>query len=89
MKTTGEIYQHHADGYVASTSGWVDEPQPIPGTSDTGRAYVALVGWKSSRQASAFPKSKTFKDHFEPLYFQNAVKGTKVVHIQCRDVQLE
>jgi hypothetical protein len=86
MEATKEIYRVNAEGYVASTSGWVDEAQPIPGTSHIGLAYVVLVGWESPQQASAFPNSQTFKDHFGPLYFQPAVQGTKVVHIKCNDV---
>ncbi|RMZ87824.1 hypothetical protein DV736_g4959, partial [Chaetothyriales sp. CBS 134916] len=74
---------HGADISTSTASGWVVEELPIPNSesNETGKAFVALIGWISVQAHLDFRNTQAFKDNIHWLRGAKDLKGVKMVHI--------
>ena len=87
FKKLVKAIEDNADTYTGSAGGWVQEEIPILGTSEKGKAYVALIGWKSMEDHTAFREHQAFKDNIHHLRGAKDVKHLGVVHYSGTEVQ--
>ncbi len=87
IKKLVKAVEDNADTYTASAGGWVVEDVPIPDTSEKGKAYVVLIGWKSMEDHTAFTSTQAFKDNSHWLTEAKDVKHYSMVHYSGTEVQ--
>lgn len=72
--------ENNADTHKASAGGWVVEQLPIPGTSEKGLVWTALIGWESVEAHLAFRQTQAFKDNIHWFRGAKDIKHVDVVH---------
>lgn len=72
--------EKHAGTYKASAGGWVVEKLPIPGTSENGLVWTALIGWESVQAHLDFRQTQAFKDNIHWFRGAKDLKHVDVVH---------
>ena len=87
IKKLVKAVEDNADTYTGSAGGWVVEDVPIPDTSEKGKAYVALIGWKSMEDHMAFRNTQAFKGNIHWLLDAKDMKHRTVVHYSGTEVQ--
>jgi hypothetical protein len=87
-----------ADTFTGATGGWVVEDQQIPPSADKadsdqkkpqgkGKAYVALLGWKSADDHINFTKTKPFADNIHHLFKAKDLLHYTMVHYRGKLVE--
>ena len=87
IKKLVKAIEDNAETYTGSAGGWVEEEIPIPGTSDKGKAYIALIGWKSMEDHIAFRSHPALKENMHWLQEAKDIKHYSVVHYSGTEVQ--
>ncbi|KAL2811610.1 hypothetical protein BJX63DRAFT_433283 [Aspergillus granulosus] len=84
MRKFFEACHDHADGFLSSNGGWVDELQEIEG-GQSSKVYVALFGWESVGHHVAFRETTAFKELRETMGQPKDVKKVDVVHVRVAE----
>lgn len=62
------------------SGGWSVEDLPIPGSTDQGKAFMALFGWQSLEAHGDFVKTETFKENRHLIDQVDQLLHKEVVH---------
>lgn len=84
MRKFFEACNAHADGFLSSTGGWVDEVQKIEGGEEV-KAYVALFGWESVNHHLAFRETTHFKELRENMGQPKDLRKIEAVHVKVTE----
>jgi len=79
-KLVAVVEKEAGTSHKASAGGWVVEELEIPGTSEKGKAYQALIGWQSMEAHMEFRNNKTFQENIPLLRNAKDLKKVAMTH---------
>jgi len=87
IKKLVDMIEKHAKAYKGSAGGWAIEEVTIPGTSESAKAYITVIGWSSVEAHTAFRDTQHFKDSIHYLREAKDMKKSTFVHVSLKEVQ--
>lgn len=81
LKKLVAVIEATAEGYRGSAGGWCTEEMDIPGSDESGKAYITLIGWDSVEAHTSFRSTQSFKDNIHLLRRAKELKKSSVVHV--------
>jgi hypothetical protein len=84
MRKLFEACHTHADGFLSSTGGWVDEVQKIEAGEEV-KGYVALFGWESVDHHLAFRETNQFKELRENMGPPKDLQKIEAAHVKVKE----
>lgn len=80
--------EKEAKSHTASAGGWTEEEVSIPGTSDKGKAYVALIGWQSMEAHMEWRATPAHEENLKIMdKYKDQIKHHSVTHFSGTQVQ--